>query len=183
MLCRAVVGLCLLGLSGCLFVPEHEAEVSFQYILLHRDVSGVIGALLCDSDNVGQVQPFLNSRVSRIVVIGSSARGITVTREADCFYVPNNANIDTPEELGVISFTLPADTYNRLELRIFDKNGTPMVWATDADGSFGEAINILGSEFITLTPGGELDLGNLFIRQGLTSQVVDKELRIFPEFP
>lgn len=169
-----------LSLGAC-FVPQDEATLTFNYLLLHENAAG-IGAFLCAKENVEDLNPdpsFNNTVVSTLVVTGRSARGLVVRREATCVYAPEDAQLDSLDEVGFLSVEMPADVYDELTLQLEDAEGNPVTWNTEGqNGANLQEINLLGNAVITLQARETLDLGDLFVAQDING-AVDKELKIF----
>ena len=169
--------------AGCLFVPDNEGTLTFNYLILHEDAPGVVGVLLCDNPQINNNgSPFIKSPVAKILVTASSRRGLEVQREAECFYDLPSGNIDSEQELGAFSVTLPADTYQSFKLQMINAQGTPVTWANDPADNFVQENDILGGLTVDMTKEQELDLGPTIVQTGQDGVVAD-ELKIFVKLP
>jgi hypothetical protein len=169
--------------AGCLFVPDNEGILTFNYLILHEDAPGVVGVLLCDNpkiNNNGSI--FVKSPVARILVTGVSRRGLEVQRIAECFYDLPVGGVDSEQELGALAVKFPADTYQSFKLQMITAQGTPVTWANDPGDNFVQENEILGGLTVNLIKEQTLDLGPTIEQLGQDGVVAD-ELKIFVKFP
>jgi hypothetical protein len=166
--------------TSCLFVPDNEGTLTFNYLILREDAPGVIAALLCDNPDINNAgSPFVKSQVSTILITGVSRRGLETIREAECFYDVPAGDIDSEQELGELSVTFPADTYQSFKIQLLNAAGTPVLWRNDLALNFVQENEILlGGTTVNLGVAQVLDLGPTLVQLGEDGVVAD-ELRIF----
>jgi hypothetical protein len=166
--------------TSCLLVPDNEGTLTFNYLILQQDGNGQIGALLCDNPDINPAgTPFVKSQVATILITGVSRRGLTTTREAECFYDVPSGDIDSEQELGALSVGFPADTYQSFKIQLLNSAGTPVIWRNDLALNFVQENEILlNGTTVNLEPAQTLDLGPTLVQLGEDGAVAD-ELRIF----
>jgi hypothetical protein len=163
--------------ASCLFVPDNEGTLTFRYLVLN-DFQGVVAARLCDNPDVADGSSFIKSPVSTILITGTSRRGLTVEREAECFYNVPSGDFDSAQELGTLSVKFPADTYSSFKLQMLSAQGTPILWANNPADNFVQENDVLFGLTVEVVKEKELNLGPTFEQLGLDGVVAD-ELKIF----
>lgn len=179
---RRWISLGLFSLGGCIVANDEQGTLTFDYLLLQEDINGNVGVVLCDNDAVSIPggTNFFKVDVAKIIVTGVSERGLTVRREAECFFQPDDADVDNISELGTLQVQLPVETYTQLTIELENAQGIPVAWANDPDNGFQAVNDILLGNNIEVTADATTDIGDLLVQLG-EDGAVDDELKIFIE--